>query len=1056
MTSSSSLYGSVTTQNSSSANSTSLYGEAGTPIPDSSGNVIVRGDLYVLSGNILTTATTGNIFPANATTINLGLAATAVNIGAATGSTTINNTLFAPGADFGNITIGVATDNTITTTTGALVLKSAINEIDTDTTDTLSTNSASFFLLNSPTTVTAFQGATALDIGAATGTTNINNDLTLDGTNLNIAQGTTFFYNENNDRLNRPNFQSTSGNSSGVRAIGANTSASSLATISAFSSSDLDNGSFINIQARNGGTDPLRIQTGQYIASVLNPSGTSLAFVDNTTTYATVNPAGPTIGIDLTTKTYVDNAVATTGVTSITGTADQVIASSSTGAVTLSLPQSIATTSNPTFAGATLGNITVGVADNQTITTTSGDLNITATAASSVNITSETTAPTLITRNSTAVASSIRSLALAVQSSGTPTVGFGNNLEWQLETAPGNTERAGYISVISTDLTAASEDFKMSFGLMQNGATYAEKAFIDSAGNMTLNGDLTVNDAVVFTGSTSGSSTFAAPATGSTLSYVLPGASGAVNTVLTNDGSGNLTWALPGGGGSTFGNVTVGIDTDQTVSTTSGNLVLQTAAGVDSGTITMASGVNGNITLAPNGTGHVILSDDSYVLGQMVATRNSAYVPPGSPLTTLAGQNGIIVASSSGGAGYGANIAIRYHSGDTTAGVQNAAAVNFSGASGTNSAPGGAASNQVLGSTAFDGYTAGTSNNYAATIATANQGAGTAGIAPLQAQGYARQAFTNSVILTTAVTGASGTGTTATLTFTLQNTAPYVVGQTVAIAGMTPNSYNNAAAVITAATTSSISYANTTTGFTSGGTIAAVNTVTAGGMGFRVRGYASSTNMTAANRFNFMDLTASTATFKSAAYTFANEVITGSTLTATNYLNLTSTGATFITGGQYLFNRTSAVAAVPAGQILRLSRTDVAGPQDSDGIDFRLSVGGTATTSNFARFDGVYKSSGLNEIGMSVSTDSFAADTDRIYIGTRESTKIRATPSGGGSTSDIITATDLSVTSARPIAYPSYTTVQRNALAPAAGWVLFNSTTVKLQCYDGANWQDLF
>ncbi len=40
----------------------------------------------------------------------------------------------------------------------------------------------------------------------------------------------------------------------------------------------------------------------------------------------------------------------TTGVTSITGTTNQVIASASTGAVTLSLPQSIATTSSPTFA----------------------------------------------------------------------------------------------------------------------------------------------------------------------------------------------------------------------------------------------------------------------------------------------------------------------------------------------------------------------------------------------------------------------------------------------------------------------------------------------------------------------------------------------------------------------------------------------------------------------------------------------------------------------------------------------------------------------------------
>ena len=43
------------------------------------------------------------------------------------------------------------------------------------------------------------------------------------------------------------------------------------------------------------------------------------------------------------------------GVTSITGTTNQVIASASTGAVTLSLPQSIATTSSPQFASMALG-----------------------------------------------------------------------------------------------------------------------------------------------------------------------------------------------------------------------------------------------------------------------------------------------------------------------------------------------------------------------------------------------------------------------------------------------------------------------------------------------------------------------------------------------------------------------------------------------------------------------------------------------------------------------------------------------------------------------------
>lgn len=53
---------------------------------------------------------------------------------------------------------------------------------------------------------------------------------------------------------------------------------------------------------------------------------------------------------------YNGNPIATGSgaVTSITGTANQVIASSPTGAVTLSLPQSIATSSSPTFTGLTL------------------------------------------------------------------------------------------------------------------------------------------------------------------------------------------------------------------------------------------------------------------------------------------------------------------------------------------------------------------------------------------------------------------------------------------------------------------------------------------------------------------------------------------------------------------------------------------------------------------------------------------------------------------------------------------------------------------------------
>ena len=48
--------------------------------------------------------------------------------------------------------------------------------------------------------------------------------------------------------------------------------------------------------------------------------------------------------------------IGNTGVTSIAGTTDQITATTSTGSVTLSLPQNIATTSSPTFAGVSVGS----------------------------------------------------------------------------------------------------------------------------------------------------------------------------------------------------------------------------------------------------------------------------------------------------------------------------------------------------------------------------------------------------------------------------------------------------------------------------------------------------------------------------------------------------------------------------------------------------------------------------------------------------------------------------------------------------------------------------
>ncbi len=92
----------------------------------------------------------------------------------------------------------------------------------------------------------------------------------------------------------------------------------------------------------------------------------------------TINGGSGATGISLVTgSSAVFNAIsssawlsessASTGVTSIAGTTNQVVASASTGAVTLSLPQDIATTSSPTF-----GNVQAKVFYDKVVTANTG------------------------------------------------------------------------------------------------------------------------------------------------------------------------------------------------------------------------------------------------------------------------------------------------------------------------------------------------------------------------------------------------------------------------------------------------------------------------------------------------------------------------------------------------------------------------------------------------------------------------------------------------------------------------------------------------------------
>ncbi len=42
------------------------------------------------------------------------------------------------------------------------------------------------------------------------------------------------------------------------------------------------------------------------------------------------------------------------------------------------------------------------------------------------------------------------------------------------------------------------------------------------------------------------------------------------------------------------------------------------------------------------------------------------------------------------------------------------------------------------------------------------------------------------------------------------------------------------------------------------------------------------------------------------------------------------------------------------------------------------------------------------------------------------------------------------------ISPPNYTTDERVGLSTVTGSIIFNTTTNKMQCYDGSDWNDLF
>ena len=146
------------------------------------GNLNVADDLAVNGGDITTTQTTANIFVANATTLNIGNAATATYIGNSAGNVTVAGDIVVGGNDIresgGNVAITL--NNLDVTVAGDL----AVNGGDITTDET----TATIFNAN-VTTLSVGNAATTTYIGASGGNIVTGGDIQIGGDSIRSSTG---------------------------------------------------------------------------------------------------------------------------------------------------------------------------------------------------------------------------------------------------------------------------------------------------------------------------------------------------------------------------------------------------------------------------------------------------------------------------------------------------------------------------------------------------------------------------------------------------------------------------------------------------------------------------------------------------------------------------------------------------------------------------------------------------------------------------------------------------------------------------------------------------
>ena len=315
---------------------TSLTAGTRVAISQSTGSVTVSvPDVGVTAVN----GSTGSVLVVNSIT-----AGSAINVSANTGSVTINN--------LGVTSLTGGTYLRVSQSTGSVTLTNlGVTNILNGTGVSIDANTGTVTITN--TGVTAFNGVTGNVFGVGSLTA---------GTNVAVSAST------GSVTVSVPNIGVTTfnGSTGTVFGVGSLTGSAYLGVSASTGSVTLTN---LGVQTLTAGTNVVvSSATGTVTVSVPNIGVTAVNGSTGSVLVVSSITAGTAMNVSATTGSVTINNL---GVTSLTGTANQVTASASTGSVTLSLPQSIATSSTPQFAGLTIagtGAVSIG-------STTAGTMN---------------------------------------------------------------------------------------------------------------------------------------------------------------------------------------------------------------------------------------------------------------------------------------------------------------------------------------------------------------------------------------------------------------------------------------------------------------------------------------------------------------------------------------------------------------------------------------------------------------------------------------------------------------------------------------------------------